>query len=100
MSGNFPIHPPGDLGFPHPDGIRTIYIVCYELETPPPTIRQVYVNFNRAGNPIHPDTYREDGAAFITARVGDSVVINGKPKRVIAVKVYRESKALRLSPEK
>jgi hypothetical protein len=41
-----------------------------------------------------PDTYREDGAAFITTKMGDTVVINGKPERVIAVKVYRESKAL------
>jgi hypothetical protein len=89
-----------DLGFPHPDGIRTIFIVCYELETPPPTIRQIYVNFNKAGNSIMPDTYREDGAAFITTKVGDTVVINGKPELVIAVKVYRESKAPRLSPEK
>jgi hypothetical protein len=93
----WPSPPPGDFGFPHPDGIRTIYIVCYELETPPPTIRQVYVNFNRAGNPIHPDTYRDDGAAFITTKVGDAVIINGKPERVIAVKVYRESKKARLS---
>jgi hypothetical protein len=58
------------------------------------------VNFNRPGNLIHPNTYREDGAAFITTKVGDTVVHHGKQERVIAVKVYRESKALRLSPEK
>jgi hypothetical protein len=94
----WPSPPPEDFGFPHPDGKRIIYIVCYELETPPPTIRQIYVNFNRAGNPTAPDTYREDGAAFITTKVGDTIVHNGKQERVIAVKVFSESRKPRPSP--